>query len=112
MEQKKASGELKAKEGATAVMPNQAPVPAPALAPAPVQFPVILKYASKAGMKRNTTSADRKREIEKRFAADVPRKPDILNMLVDMDKKLDASCPDPRCVVGGRQIEEDDRSQP
>ncbi len=56
---------------------------------APVQFPVILKYANKSGLKRNISTAERKKDIEKHFGVEVPRKPDILNMLVDMDKKMD-----------------------
>jgi len=55
-----------------------------------IQFPSILKLStSKASLGRNLSSSDRKRDIEKQFGLDVPKKHDIINMLVNMDKNMD-----------------------
>ena len=58
-----------------------------------VQFPSILKYTNKAAHARQITTAERKKEIEKQFKAEVPKKHEIVGMFAVMDKNLDVTSP-------------------
>ena len=55
-----------------------------------LQFPSILKPASmRPLLDRKPTTSDRRREVEKQFGLEIPKKHDIVSMLVNLDKNLD-----------------------
>lgn len=58
-----------------------------------IKLPPITRSNTRFTINRRLTSAERKREIEKRLSVSVPKRNDIIGTFTNLDKNLDVIFP-------------------